>query len=211
MKLRNNGAFRRRESGFTLIEVLVSLILLALVLTALPSSIRFARQTWDATFRLDRLEVNEGARDFIGARLSEALPLFETTPGKPLSLLFAGQSDLLSFVAPSPNGPAGPGLYRFELSRRVNATGRDSLFVALRLHGSSDAVTPEEHVLIDDAAKVEFRYLGRKERLGAPGWSSQWTRLDALPDAVELNVVGGSRAGMPTQRILVELRLRNTS
>jgi prepilin-type N-terminal cleavage/methylation domain-containing protein len=200
-----------RESGFTLIEVLVSLVILGLILAYLPSSVRFVRGTWEATQRLDRQAGQEGGKDFILARLSEALPLYDTSGGRVPRLLFSGGPQALSFVAPSQNGPAGSGLYRFELTQRPSGAGV-ALLALLRPYGAlPDDPPAEEHVLVEDAASISFRYLGRMERLGAARWSESWTRPDSLPDAVELTVTSNGRGAPPVRTLLVELRLRPQS
>jgi prepilin-type N-terminal cleavage/methylation domain-containing protein len=200
-----------RESGFTLIEVLVSLVILGLILAYLPSSVRFVRGTWEATQRLDRQAGQEGGKDFILARLSEALPLYEPSGGRVPRLLFSGGPQTLSFVAPSQNGPVGAGLYHFELRQRPSGAGV-ALVALLRPYGVRPDETPaEEHVLVEDTASISFRYLGRMERLGAARWSESWTRPDALPDAVELTVTSNRRGAPPVRTLLVELRLRSQS
>jgi prepilin-type N-terminal cleavage/methylation domain-containing protein len=199
---------RAGEGGFTLIEVLVSLVILGLIFVYLPSNVRFVRDTWEATARLDRQAGQEGAKDFITARLSEALPLFDTSGGRVPRLLFSGGSGALSFVAPSQNGPAGAGLYHFELAQRPAGAGV-ALVAVMRAYGAPpDDSQAEEHVLVEDAASVTFRYLGRIERLGAARWSETWTRPDALPDAVELTVTSNRRGAPPVRTLVVELRLR---
>ena len=207
----------RRAAGFTLVEVLVSLMLLGLVLAYLPSGYRFVRETWNATARLDREEGQDGAREFVSARLAEALPLFEAAPGQAGRVAFLGGPDRVSFVAPSPNGPAGSGLYRFELVAAPAAGAADAAALVARMRAYTGlaaapdaAAGTEEHVLIEAADAVTFRYLGRKERLGAAAWTEAWSRSDALPDAVEVIVTSRRRGSPPQRRFFVELRLRST-
>src|SRR5262245_22829046 len=108
--VRSSHAPRRPgEEGFSLMEMLVSLVILALVLALLPGAFRLARQVWTATAVLDRDGGRDAGLDFLETRLAEAMPLFE--PGKAglVNILFNGRRDRLRFVAPSRNGPAGAG------------------------------------------------------------------------------------------------------
>lgn len=122
---------RRNEDGFTLIEVLVSLVLLALVLGLLSGVVGFARGTWDASARLDRESGYDVAGNFLRARLGEAIPMFEPTEAGAVRVAFKGNSESISFVAASPNGPAGAGLYRFALEGGAGAGTAKVLLVRL--------------------------------------------------------------------------------
>lgn len=208
---RVSGAEPRCENGFTLIEVLVALILLALVLALLAEGLRFARATWDATARLDELAGSDAAETFLRARLAEALPLYEPRKAGTVGLLFHGARDALSFVAPAPNGPAGGGLYRYVLEV-APASGRRVLVVKvapyLASQGTTDAEgAPQQRELIRNITSVEFRYFGRSAIGAEPGWKADWTRTDALPELVEITVARDDSEGGPLS-LAVELRLQ---
>jgi general secretion pathway protein J len=214
MSRRPSPRSSRGDAGFSLIEILVAISILALVLAMLPGTFNLARRTWDATAVLDHHAKRDGARSFLQARLAEAMPIFEQVGAGAMQLVFTGSADTLSFVAPSANGPQGGGLYRFTLEVKSHgAAGHDALVVTIAPHVSvrardSDAAPVEEHVLYEDVAGASFRYYGRKD-LGSssPAWQAGWTRRDALPDAVELSIT----SGRSVRTILIELRLKNAS
>ncbi|HEU0061262.1 MAG TPA: prepilin-type N-terminal cleavage/methylation domain-containing protein [Hyphomicrobiaceae bacterium] len=204
------------EHGFSLMEMLVSLVILALILALLPGAFRLARQVWSATAMLDRDSGRDAGLDFLETRLAEAMPLFE--PGKAglVKILFAGSKDGVSFVAPSRNGPAGGGIYRYSIELRPRE-GAPSLLVAQvapyfgPLAQGAAAPPAEEQVLADGVASAEFRYFGHHELRQASSWRGEWKRTDALPDLVELNITRHRAGGMTTRSIVTELRLRNAS
>jgi general secretion pathway protein J len=210
-------AGRRSEAGFSLMEMLVSLVILALILAFLPGAFRLARQIWTATAVLDRDAGRESGLDFLETRLAEAMPLYE--PGKSglVNVLFGGSQDGVSFVAPSRNGPAGGGLYRYKIELRANAGGQTSSLVVLVApysgpvpEGASGPAS-EEQVLADDVASAEFRYFGQHQLRQAASWQTQWKRTDALPDLVQLTIQRQRAGGMTNRVITTELRLRNAS
>jgi general secretion pathway protein J len=207
---------RAGEQGFSLIEMLVSLVILALILALLPGAFRLTRQVWTATAMLDRDSGRDAGLDFLETRLAEAMPLFE--PGKAglVNILFGGSKDGVRFVAPSRNGPAGGGIYRYSIELRPRDGASSALvaqvapYLGPQAQGAS-APAAEEQVLADDVTNAEFRYFGRHELRQAPSWQEQWKRTDALPDLVELNITRRRAGGSSTRFITTELRLRNAS
>jgi general secretion pathway protein J len=200
----------RGEAGFSLIEMLVAISILALVLAMLPGTFTLAHRTWDATAVLDQRARQDGGRSFLQARLAEAMPVFEPVGSGAVQLVFAGSAETLTFVAPSANGPQGGGLYRLTLETKPQGSA-NALVVSVapfvQKRARDDAATPtEEHILYDGLTGASFRYFGRKDlRAPTPAWQATWTRRDALPEAVELTIASGNT----TRTILIELRLKN--
>lgn len=206
----------RRESGFTLIEVLVSLALLALVLALAAGGVRYARSTWNAAARLDELAGSDMAETFLRARLAEAMPLYEQRKSGVIQVLFQGTHDAVSFVAPAPNGPVGGGLYRYTLEAVPAANrGQSSLIVKLAPHQGTltepmVGSTTDRHELMRNVKSVSFRYFGRGEIKAQPAWHSAWTRTDAMPSLVEIAIArDDSEGGHVT--MVIGLRLHTGS
>lgn len=211
MRQPRRGAHCRSDAGFTLMEVLVSLVLLALVLGLLASGLRYAQSTWDATARLDELAGAEMAEAFIRARLVEAMPLYEQRRAGTVRALFQGADDAMSFVAPAPNGPAGAGLYRYTLEAAAGA-GRRALVVGLAPHlpSASDSVLErplDRYELMRNIRSVSFRYFGRGEPRAEPAWHTAWTRTDAMPSLVQIAIARDDNEGGPLS-LTIELRLQ---
>lgn len=201
------------QSGFTLIEVLVSLVLLALVLALLTGAVGFARGTWDAAVRLDR-DAGFDATTFMRGRLGEAVALFEPSEGGIVRVAFKGASDSVNFVAPAPNGPAGAGLYRFvlEIGPPLSSGASQALLVRVapyQARHSRDAANDfplEDHILAENVKAVAFRYFGRRDVRSLSVWHMVWPRTDALPDLVEMTLTHNDRESPAP--IVIELRLR---
>ena len=202
----------RSESGFTLMEVLVSLVLLALVLALLAGGVRFARGTWNTVARLDETAGADTAETFLRARLGEAMPLHEQRTAGIVRVAFRGAADTLSFVAPAPNGPSGGGLYRYALEAAPAAEPRRALVVKLAPYQptQNELATDwasESHELVRNVKSVVFRYFGRNEVKGEPAWHAAWTRTDALPSLVEIAMARADSDGGPLS-LTVPLRLQ---
>jgi len=203
----------RSEGGFTLIEVLVSLVLLALVLALLAGGLRFARGTWDAAAKLDEQAGSDIAERFLRARLGEAMPLYEHRTAGTVRVVFHGSGDALTFVAAAPNGPAGAGIYRYALEvARSAGTERRALVVKLAPYQARQTEAgaewaSEQHELVRNLKSVAFRYFGRGELRAQPAWHAAWTRTDAMPHLVEMTIARDDSESGPLS-LVVELRLQ---
>jgi len=204
------------DGGFTLIEVLVSLVLLTLVLALLSGGVRFARGTWDAAARLEEQTGAEMAEAFVRARLGEAMALYEQHTAGTVRVVFHGTADALSFVAPAPNGPAGAALYRYALEVDPGAVpGRSTLIVKLAPYRAKQAEAGAEwavqqHVLVRNLKSAAFRYFGRARPDAEPAWHRAWTRTDATPNLVELRIARDAGQGGPIS-LVVALRLQTVT
>ncbi|NJO34670.1 MAG: prepilin-type N-terminal cleavage/methylation domain-containing protein [Rhodospirillales bacterium] len=198
----------RREDGFTLVEILVSLALLTFIVGLLAGALQFARGTWEAAANIDRHAGHDMAESFLRARLSEAMPLYERAIGGTVRVAFSGTADTLSFVAPAPNGPHGAGLYQYALGLAAGA-GHNVLTVALAPYvakraGQGAETARDDHVLVPNVKSFGLRYYGRNHQRAQPAWHSAWTRTDILPELVEISLVHGEGA----LSIAIELQLR---
>src|SRR5262245_6155254 len=80
------------EAGFSLMEMLIALVILALILGFMPGAFRLARQVWTATAELDRDSGHDAGLDFVETRLAEAMPLFEPSKAGLVNILFSGMA-----------------------------------------------------------------------------------------------------------------------
>jgi len=202
VRCHQRGRQSRPDAGFTLIEVLVSLVLLALLLALLAGGLRYARSTWEATARLDEVAAGDMAETFLRARVAEAMPLYEQRKAGTMRALFSGTGDSMSFVAPAPNGPAGAGLYRYTLEAAGTGARQRMLIVSLAPHlplliESALERPPERYELLRNIRSVSFRYFGRGDLRSEPAWHTAWPRTDALPSLVEVVIAREEREGGP--------------
>lgn len=202
MRARGDG-----QAGFTLVEVLVSLVILALILSLIPAALRIGQRVWETDDAFARRQGLASFRRSIEQRLTEALPIHIRDRALGLRIEFAGEPGRLSFIAPAAAGPAGGGVYRFELTlgdggERRPLVLRQSLYRALD-PGKQRAVTME-HRSQEGVAGLSLRYFGAPEPNKPAIWQAQWPRRDALPELVELSV---TVAGAKFERSVVPLRL----
>jgi general secretion pathway protein J len=193
--------FRRTQSGFTLLEVLIATVLLAIMMTLLLGSLRVGAGSWEQGERraeqASRLLVTH---NFFRSYLSGALPLLEAVkrrgmqgrggagaeiraagmpPMRP-GLSFRGFEDVLEYAATLPPQVRG-GLYKFRLYVSEQA-GQKDLKVAIRPFSAADEEDPsiEEVTLLEGIESLRIAYFGKAaaEEGGfsprGPQWLDEW-------------------------------------
>lgn len=197
-------------AGFTVVEMLVSLMVLALMMSFLPGALRLSARVWESDAVYTQAEGVAAFRRVAEERLAGTMPVFTRDPVKGLRVEFAGESDRVSFVARAPGGPAGGGVYRFDLAQGPSGVLvlRQSVY---RVQGVEPVPTPGvTHRSPTAIGGMALRYFGAPEPGATPSWHSPWPRRDALPDLVEIAIAPANGAGA-VQRSLVELRLSTRS
>jgi general secretion pathway protein J len=179
----------RADSGFTIVELLVSLALMVLVASFLIGGVQFGHRVWDLTARIDQAMPVPAVREALQLRLAAALPVQEVEEDGSLRMAFRGAPDRLSFVAALPARQLPAGLYKLDLR-----LGDDHALVLAssdfqqrhpggRLPGTLTAST-----LMAQVSGLSLRYYGAAEPGDDKAWHSSWERADAIPDLIGITL-----------------------
>ena len=201
---------QHREHGFTLIELSVALVLLALISSVLYGSLSLAGTSWNRgeakAQQTDEMRLTEG---FLRRTLTSQHPLrMHKALAQPL--YFQGTRDTLAYAA-ALTGRAGAGMYYFRVA--VAANGDNSRLTLSRVIPDYAATQlpdfgNDTSVLADGIAEVRFGYFGRDagaSTLVSPTWRDSWNDPQRLPDMISVDVIPALGAPWPT--LLVEPRL----
>ena len=174
-----------RQSGFTLVELLVTVTLIGAISVALFGGLRFGTRAWEAgTERSERFAQVEIGQALLRRQLEQALAQLNAEGDG----TFVGESDRLTFTAPAPSQFGLGGIYRFDLSleRRI---GQNDLVLRWQLYRPDEDTAPfdpniEQRTLIERVAEVEFAYFGARRGRDAPRWHGNWVEEEAPPGLV---------------------------
>jgi len=200
-----------RNRGFTLLELTVSLLLLALMSSVLYGTLSLSASSWDRgeakTTAVGDMRLTE---EFLRQALSSQFPL-RMHKALEQPLYFQGKSDSLAFAAALP-GRAGGGTYYFRLA--LTPSGDSSQLTLVRsipdyaATALPDFADAERSVLADRIAQVRFAYFGRdpdSNDANAPTWRDHWDDPQILPLLIRVEVVPAS--GAPWPQLVVEPRI----
>ncbi len=200
-----------RHRGFTLLETLVALTLLALMLAVLTGSIRFAGQSRDAAAaKLDSMENMRIASDFLRQTVTQAHPKrWLKVVGRPF--VFRGEQNELAMAAPltARVGVGGLFLLKFFLVDGEKGQGKKLVmareFPEPNAQEMPDFSSAETVVLAEHLAELEFGYLGRDDEAADPTWRDDWKEGGRMPEAVRIRIRTDKGAAWP--EMIIPLRV----
>ena len=204
------GPFRNAARGFTLIELSVALVLLALISSVLYGSLSLAGTSWNrGEAKAQQTGEMRLPEDFLRRTLTAQHPLrLHKVVAQPL--YFLGTNDTLAYAA-ALTGRAGAGMYYFRVA--VTPNGDSSRLTLARLIPDYAATQLPEFgsdfsVLADGIAAVRFGYFGRDagaSTLVDPTWRDHWDDPQRLPNLISIDVT--PMRGTPWPTLVVEPRL----
>ena len=189
----------RRDAGFTLVELLVALALLALLSTLLAAGLRFSRNAvLSGEAGTERLLSAERALEIVRRQVQQADPLPLAGTGDRPPVTFAGDRANIVFVAP-PAAYLAPGGEQIDWLQIEPAASGLRLVLRFRpLDRTRDTWPPrldpsefQSIVLLDGISAAQFSYFGRTQPSDAAQWWQKWEALPTLPGLVRLALASG--------------------
>ncbi len=181
----------RQSAGFTLIEVIVSLALLAFAMALTFGTLRGAtRATERAEATAARSERLRAVQGFMRAQIGAALPIaYEVEPSTGEAWYLRGEGDKVEFVGAMPGylSRGGPYLQTFELRRAGNDLQLLFSYQLLTTDGPIDRER-EPKVLLDGIADGDFEYRTIDAAGKAADWQRDWQARGQIPPLLRLKL-----------------------
>lgn len=175
---------RTAEAGFTLVETLASLTILALLSVMLAAGIQYAR------LRLSRGQGDaatagvEAAQSLLRGRIERVFPYAPNNTGF-ATIDFTGEADHLAFDGPPPDAAAPDALQHYGLGLTPGGVLQLSMVSDL----ANDPTAAARPVpLLTGVASLDVAYFGVLAPDNQPQWRPRWRQQAALPRLVRIRV-----------------------
>ena len=179
---------RSSDAGFTLIELVVSMLLFSLIMLAVTGGVHFGARVWERSQRdlqsADTLDISQGILREILAR---ATPRFQGE-----YVTFSGDPQAMTFDGVPPLAFTDSGIAHVKLSI---VKGANDSHLVLDLQSIAKPNLERKAILQGGLEGLRFSYLDSSDT--KPTWLSYWRDRDRLPDAIRIAAENGSPASWP--------------
>jgi general secretion pathway protein J len=169
-------------AGFTLIEMLVTMTLLALIVVVLFGGLQFGARAWEGAQAHGSLtEELRVVQNLIRRELEQAYPYYDTSDTAHPVVDFHGGQDWVEFLAPSPTGTGSVGRDRVTIrTEHAGAKTRLTIRGIPEMAGARNAAWSS--VLLENVEAVHISYLS------AGTWTAGWRGAETMPSLVRIQV-----------------------
>ncbi|MEM7427468.1 MAG: prepilin-type N-terminal cleavage/methylation domain-containing protein [Pseudomonadota bacterium] len=210
---------RNSERGFTLLELLISLGLLALIIGFLFSSIGTLRRVWDNMETVAERSGHQAVRTYLQQRLSQAMFVLRREGGRGDVVAFEGGRDRVSFVAEADGALTVPGLYRVSIgvSEAPATSEGQTVYVEETLHrprrrSRVDDSMSHRRTLAEGVVDFRLRYFGSPTATGGEqAWFDSWTARRKLPRLIAVRLTVANPDGGEETWPEIVVATRNTN
>lgn len=216
---------RGSESGFTLLEVLVAVTILAAIMTSAFGALRVGARSWEAgVTRANETEALRTAADMLRRQFNQAIPLFWKEDDVE-RLAFVGEREQVRFIAPAPQRHGHAVLYEFTLSAQQDGDSKRLMLSYMPYDpGAVKFQKPgptHRSILLENLNSISLAYFGinsepvSRRRPGtpasdSPGWYPQWNSdAQQLPELIQLRLES-SQPGEHWPILYLALHARHT-
>jgi general secretion pathway protein J len=203
MSMRRSPFAKRR--GFTLLELMIALTLLALLTAVLFGSVRLVgRSTDGGEAKVEAASSMRLAEEFLRANLEAQHPL-RMRKLVDWPLLFVGAGDELRYASELPARVAGGGIWFYRLAVHADEARAPLVLERIVPDLAADArpefANAERSILAEGIASLKLGYYGRDADAAlaaAPTWRERWDDTQRLPMLIRIDVTPKRGAPWPT-------------
>ncbi|MEI9930345.1 MAG: prepilin-type N-terminal cleavage/methylation domain-containing protein [Rhizomicrobium sp.] len=176
---------RAREAGYTLAELLVSLVILGMISMMMFQGISAGRRVWESADTANaRGETISGAQLLVREKLERAFPA--TRYDKiPTYSDFVGVSNGVNFLSQPRDIRGQQGLVRYTLGLAPNG---DLILSALSDLAADPKMPQEPLILLHNVQQLDIAYFGVAPPDKGPAWHEQWQFMPTLPLLMRIRV-----------------------
>jgi general secretion pathway protein J len=188
---------RAHDGGYTLIEALASLAILAMVSVMIMSGLGTSRRLWERPdLGNDPNESVEATQAVVRHLVEHAFALVVNDSSSP-SIQFEGTAEKIDFLGPAQDSHRPSEIQRYRLTLAQNG---DLVLSSISDLAADPDAPPHDVVLMKNIQSLDLDYFGPGGTDGTPQWQPTWKSRPSLPKLVRLrlNFMPGDMRWWPT-------------
>jgi general secretion pathway protein J len=177
-----------RQSGFTLVELLVCLSLLGLLSVVMVTGYQTSVLAWKRVdARSEAQREAEAAEDLLRGLLSQIYPAVSGDDSETHVMEFDGDSQTIRFFSPLRQRFGATPIVRY----RISAAENGAISLAWQLDGAGTTAEDQssETILLHGLASIRFAYFGTGTAAEAPRWFDRWNGQKTLPQLIRIDLI----------------------
>ena len=192
------GEFERRglrkDYGFTLLELLISILILGIIIVIVAGAMRLGFRSVDAgEKKAESLERFMSSLNIIDSQIQSLLPLTSNEEGNEegsVNSNFTGSRESLQFSTNYSIWGVQKGYVTVSYDVSSEDTGKPVLYATENIMGTEDS---RETKLLDSFDEIYFDYFYKDPTEEEGKWVEEWTDATTLPEKIRLHLVTGQR------------------
>ena len=194
--MKRDAISRASEAGFSLVELLVSLVLLSMVAAILASGLSLGQIVWRRSE--EHVQASRAMFDAQAAlrRLLDNMQPLRAGSQDARAVEFRGSADQIEGIVPLPNIGLG-GLYRLHLFWRRSERRLDLTFHAYEKGRERGADETNLTTLASEIDSMELRYFGKAKGEETPNWRNEWQGQEELPALISIKITSTKDVAWP--------------
>jgi len=193
----NPGHRRATQSGFTLLEMLVAIMILTMIMSAAMGAVRVASRSFEAgVLRSDETTRIRSITNVLRRQFRQLLPV-TWEENRQEFIAFDGDRHHVQFIAPAPDSSNGPGYLVYRLAGGTSQQPQSLALDFAPFDPSSDRfeipANSGRELLATDLV-VTFEYFGATDERNQPDWHATWSADSArLPTVVRMHLTSSGQ------------------
>jgi len=181
----------KKQVGLTLIELLISIVIIAIVITLCTNGFVFGSKVWAKVDQHQTsLDEVSTAHRLLRKILNEAV-FYPIDEDQSRNKYFNGDQEKMIFLAPSPEYGLDDYIYIYEIFKQKSkgAYNLGIRYLPANTYFSGNAeFANRDVILIKNVKDIKFEYFGLNQLTGALSWYDKWLNQSALPNRVSISV-----------------------